>query len=723
MSRRAICGAILVAILVASFGAASGADGITAGEFKVDPPTLRCLGFRWYVDGDDNDNAKVEIKYRRQGSEEWGKALPLLRVHGEVADKDHRAYKCDNLFAGSILFLQPGTEYEVSLAMTDPDGGDAKRSFTVKTRAVPKAPEPVRTLHLYAPGTGGERLAPSFESLAKVVAELRPGDLLLVHPGMHEGNVKFKARGTPERPVVIRGTDRDACVIQGKPGSGKEATFNLWVSGSRHLFIEDLTLKGGEWAIRAGEGSEEGSSHLVVRRCRMLDVSTGLRTYTEKSDNWYVADNVIIGRNPKWYPRNSAKLSHTGINFYGRGHVICHNRIEKFWDCLAIANYGPPKKSRDLQCVAIDMYGNDLSQALDDCLETDFGCHNVRVWGNRIRDAHVGISCQPFYGGPVYMIRNDLCGLTYTGWKLHNWPSGIFMFHNTTVLGGRGFRSAELWQNATLRNNLFLGNEGYAMETGSPHPKTTLDYNGYRRTADPERFIKWKDWKGEYLRYASLKDFAEKAGHEAHGIMVDFDSFVKCAVPRKGATHGPEDFDLRLKQESPAVDAGLLLPNINEDHVGKAPDIGAYEFGAKAPHYGPRAEGAGAEPASEEPAGATSAPQKPPAGEQEAEKSAAARKAFAKLKAEIIKGASAGRRARVYVDMAGRPRRARVLSAGEEALKVSTGGLEVELKWSALSATRFYGIARRYSRDHAALYDYCVGHGLTEEAKREEPRR
>ena len=129
MRRRAAVGAALVvAVILGGVGIASGEDKVTAGDVKVDPPTPRCLGFRWYVEGDDNGNARAEMEYReyrKKGAEEWKRALPLLRVHGEVVDKDHGAFKCGNLFAGSILFLQPGTESDVRLELADPDGGVA----------------------------------------------------------------------------------------------------------------------------------------------------------------------------------------------------------------------------------------------------------------------------------------------------------------------------------------------------------------------------------------------------------------------------------------------------------------------------------------------------------------------------------------------------------------------------------------------------------------------
>jgi hypothetical protein len=49
--------------------------------------------------------------------------------------------------------------------------------------------------------------------------------------------------------------------------------------------------------------------------------------------------------------------------------------------------------------------------------------------------------------------------------------------------------------------------------------------------------------------------------------------------------------DLRLRPGSAAVDAGAVLPNINDDYKGAAPDLGAYELGQELPTYGPRPEG------------------------------------------------------------------------------------------------------------------------------------
>jgi hypothetical protein len=45
--------------------------------------------------------------------------------------------------------------------------------------------------------------------------------------------------------------------------------------------------------------------------------------------------------------------------------------------------------------------------------------------------------------------------------------------------------------------------------------------------------------------------------------------------------------DFYPAEDSPAIDkVTSILPNINDDFEGKAPDLGAIEFGKPMPHYG-----------------------------------------------------------------------------------------------------------------------------------------
>jgi hypothetical protein len=572
---------------------------VLPGRFIVDPPTLENLGFRWYIDGDSNRNATVTVSYRKKGEQTWKNALPMLRVHHEVVNQASGPHRVGNLFAGSVLFLQPATEYEVKFVMQDPDGGaPPPKIVTAATRGEARAWEGGRKLHVYPEGYSGERQRGSFSGLMAAYQEARPGDVILLHRGTYKtkGTYTLTKSGVAGRPIVFRGGIDGEAILEGE---GHETDL-LQITQADHLMFEDLTLRHARFAMDAGKKGGPGASGLVVRRCRIVDVIHGISTSSENSENWYIADNVLTGINPTWFPRPNVGYmspSHTGVNVYGRGHVVCYNRISRFSDALAIANFGVPLADAGKQAVSIDFYNNDLSFAQDDALETDYGCHNVRVYRNRCYNTHTGLSVQPLYGGPVYLIRNELYGITAITFKLHNYCAGIEAYHNTVACAIGGFMSFDRWQNGHFRNNLFLGGRSekrpdgsvrlaHAMSTGTISEYSTLDYDGYRDNGAGE-FIRWYDGRTRSV-YQSLEDFARATGHEKHGIMVDYDIFQKAGPPRMGIACDPGEYDLRLKPGSVAVDAGAPLPNVNDGFRGRAPDLGCYELDAEPPHYGPR---------------------------------------------------------------------------------------------------------------------------------------
>jgi hypothetical protein len=51
-------------------------NGVTAGDFRIDPPIN--LGFEWFIQGDENRNAAVTVSYRKKGESVWkvGSATP-----------------------------------------------------------------------------------------------------------------------------------------------------------------------------------------------------------------------------------------------------------------------------------------------------------------------------------------------------------------------------------------------------------------------------------------------------------------------------------------------------------------------------------------------------------------------------------------------------------------------------------------------------------------------
>src|SRR5262245_63238909 len=120
--------------------ALAAANKTSAKEFITEPPTLISLGFEWRIDGDDNRNATVAVSYRKKGEQAWKQGVPLLRIGNERINENALQYIVPNGFAGSILDLEPSTEYEARFVMSDPDGVDGKTEniVTVRTRFEPK---------------------------------------------------------------------------------------------------------------------------------------------------------------------------------------------------------------------------------------------------------------------------------------------------------------------------------------------------------------------------------------------------------------------------------------------------------------------------------------------------------------------------------------------------------------------------------------------------------
>ena len=612
---------------------------IVPGELVVEPPTLIYLGFEWAIaSGDDNRNSSVELSYRKSGERDWKTALPLLRLGGERVFEEYvyLDYTVPQMFAGSVLDLEPDTEYECRLLMKDPDGvkGKAERKVKVRTRPVPEAYSGGRVLHVYPPGYKGKREEPSFTGLKKayygsgggdwsVVSErtVKAGDIILVHAGLYkgqrlnysdplglpfDGTYVLTAKGTPERPITIKAAGDGEVIFDG------DGCFRLFdvMAADYHIF-EGLTVKNTDVAFYAGLKDVAGCSGLTVKNCRMEDVGIGVNTQFAGSKNFYIADNTMLGREDPyrligWFDPGvygaPPLTSYYGVKVYGSGHVVCHNYIAYFHDAICVCTHGSPDE--DNKCVAIDFYNNDIHMMGDDFIEADGGVHNIRVMRNRcFNAAQCGLSAQPVFGGPAYFIRNILYNVPWgVAFKFECQPSGLYILHNTIIAENR---KGPPHGNVRMINNLLLGTgkSNYELQRLCNNTSYSVyDYNGYRPNEGGVAQFVWNapqdgklvDYslernKGEQFR--SLSQFSRATGQEKHGILVGYDIFFDVSAPDPNNIHAvytADKFDFSLRPSSAAVDAGVRLPNINDSYKGSAPDMGALEQGNRKPLYGPR---------------------------------------------------------------------------------------------------------------------------------------
>lgn len=613
-------------------------NAVVAGRFNVEPPTLINLGFDWSITGDANRNATVEVQYRETGASQWKDALPLLRIGGEkiYRQRENLEYMVPHGFAGSILNLKPGTEYECRLTMKDPDGvsGQSVQTVKVSTRNEPKAYTGGRTLHVYPPGWTGAKLEPSFTGLLQayygaglgdwsVVWERRaqPGDIILIHAGLYksdrmnyidplmapfDGSYSLTLKGTPEKPITIRGAGDGEAIFD---GDGVGRLFDVMAS-ENHIF-ENLTIRNVDYAIFAGQKEVMGAKGLTVRNCRFEDVGFGVTTEFAGSRDFFIMDNIMLGRldryrligwsNPGVYGMHAMR-SYYGVKVYGQGHVVAHNSIAYFHDAIGISTYGTPDPTQ--LPVAIDIYNNDMHMSGDDFIETDGAAYNVRVMNNRgTNAAHGGLSSQPVFGGPIYFIRNIMYHVASgVSFKFSAKPAGMFVYHNT-VISEHVMRDPH--SNTHFRNNLFLGSDAPdrgILTLANATAYSDYDYDGFRPNrkggdqynwlspANPSQRL-YEPKPGDWKTFSTLGAMQKVTGQEQHGMEVDYDIFENLQGPdgsKRHAVYHSMDLNFRLKQGAKVIDAGVRLPTVNDDFAGRAPDLGALEFGKPEPIYGPR---------------------------------------------------------------------------------------------------------------------------------------
>jgi hypothetical protein len=546
----ALFGALLLSARLSV--AATSRNAVTAGEFLIEPPTLINLGFEWRIEGDDNRNAMVDVRYRKKGDTEWKSALPLFRLQQERINRDPLLdVIVPNMFAGSIMDLEPATEYECEFVMKDPDGarGQTRKLVTVRTRPEPMPFSGGRVFHVYPHGFKGAKQEPAFEGLlcayyltcsgtdwaTAARPRVKPGDTILVHAGQYrynryeytnnlsvstvpfDGTYYLTAKGTEDRPIAIKAAGDGEVIFD---GNGAFNLFNVKVAD--YTYFEGLTIRNTEIAIWAGTQFMNGSKGLTVKHCRFENIGMGVYTNYSGSSNFYIADNWFIGRNDPdhvigwagdfWAqfagPGSGQKFpppmpSYIAVKVYGPGHVIAYNYVANFHDGIDIETYEnpdgssaadgpkyPPKEYRDRRPVAIDFYNNYMTNFHDNPFETDGGMHNVRVMRNMMINSASHAFCnQPSNGGPVYWIRNIAYHLPGGSTRLTNGSAGV-LFYNNTILSETTAAAAS---NVHWRNNLFLGEntQPALFDVNTFTNYTSSDYNGFRPNPGAPSAFQW----------------------------------------------------------------------------------------------------------------------------------------------------------------------------------------------------------------------------------------
>jgi len=538
--------------------------------------TIHSLGFEWDIEGDDNHDGACSVRYRAVGDCLFRDALPLMRGDYAWHYHDEQAEGPANLLAGSVMFLTPGTTYEVVLELSDPDGGHAMRVVEVETRAIPVKPTGGSTWHV-VPGSGGGTGSASdpFQGIPAADAVVQPGDVVLLHQGTYPGTQDLTTPGASGNRILWQSA-----------GDGPVQLEYLRVLAS-HLWVDGLTfVRNADTNGLRGSGAV---SDVVVTGNSFTGYHYSINLSDETS-GWVITDNTIVGdKAPGVGLGDSGDFGGEGVELgHSVGQVVAYNSISQVSDGVSYALRN------------CDIYGNDIFDTADDGIEPDYGFANVRIWGNRIHDvAAYPLSFQPQKLGPWYFVRNQIAGANHGIFKFRTQDRLVFV-NNTFVNWGTLVSHAHYLMKSLSRNNLYIsadgagaiwgGSDSYGSAPNYHNPaqwepswNTDVDYDGFDWSGASTAFR----WNANQDTYPDLASFAAAVGIEEHGVVVDknviFEDFFvpssRAAVPRQ---------QLTLQAGSNAVDSGASLPNVADVFEGSAPDLGAHELGAVPPHYGPR---------------------------------------------------------------------------------------------------------------------------------------
>lgn len=335
----------------------------------------------------------------------------------------------------------------------------------------------------------------------------------------------------------------------------------------------------------------DSSSENLIQDCAFYYCNTGVALKNESSNNTVQA-STFMDDLAHWhfsYTKTSAGWDYhqqietggvyTTARYTGRGLVVRDNYMEGLFDG---AHFGPWVEVNPITSES-DFIGNTVIDIADDFIETDGYSRNVRIIDNFMDRSLSGISLAQALDGPTFIIRNviansGVCHATtdpydyeYEGYpvKTNGGPkpdigSGpVFFYHNsvwTSDPKSRAFlvKSAK-WRVLVFRNNIWCG---MAQGLDAWHPPLSpldWDYDDIYNASGPFMVLKPDV-------YRTIEDARTKRGVFANCISTD----PEFTDAQQG--------DFNLKPSSPCIDAGVVVPGINDGRFdGEAPDLGAFE--------------------------------------------------------------------------------------------------------------------------------------------------
>lgn len=549
-------------------------NAISPGSIRTDA-TFEHISVLYEISGDANLNSALQINYRLNGSgSAFQPAAMTMRAHpGLVIDGTTTSR---NYHAGSVMFLQAGTSYDIQLILSDPNGGGITTTIVATTKSIPQPSISANTKYI-VPGNGGGTGTTNnpFQGIQAAIITAQPGDHFILRSGEYDP-FSFTTNGTASQPIVFESETPHTAIINGNGINSGIVILGSTNVPIQHIIIDGLIITDGSIGIDA-----QSTQFLTVRNCLISNVNFGVYNRRENGleRDQYITNNYFVGRTT--WPQSGIP-GDRAIDLRGNNNVVSHNSIRNFAD--GVSTDGPPYETS----YSMDIHHNDIINMVDDFIEVDGTIANTRIYNNSGFNSRAGISVAPVFGGPVYIFRNELFNIGISAFKMNRSPSGIIIAHNTISNLDNAMSSPSGWQNTYSRNNVVFASrycfEEFGLIAGS---NDDWDYGAYKSTRGG--MTNTEEFKWDNIRYATVPILQASGILEANAIQVEFSDFNDISLPfSKSISYDPSDRDFMPVAGSPVINSGAIINNLNDPFViDNQPDRGALEFGMPLPNYGP----------------------------------------------------------------------------------------------------------------------------------------
>lgn len=568
----------------------SGSDlGVYLGTLSHDgPATPEQIALYLPITGALPAWATATVRYSTDGAV-WADAHPLYRI---VPAYSSTPAAVSAAFAGVIVDLQPGTQYEVEVTVSD-GVNSTVQTLLHTTRALPAAAGSA-TIAITAGSTAAQ--------IQSAINGASPGDVVEFANATYSLStpVQINVSGTEAQPIYIRGASRAGVTLSAASGEA------FYLVGASHLVIENMTIQGsgsdsGTAASSVGIKSWNGAAadRITIRNVTMTGVDRAV-TLPALAQQALVYDCAFTGNN-LWnttFLESNITWNDDGVMLAGSGNCAFNNDIAGFGDSFSV-NDGATN-------VGCHFYRNRVSFTCDDGFEADYAVRNITFYDNRIQNSMTFVSCDPLYAGPLFVFRNVSINTGRAPYKLNDTQAGMF-FYNNTVVRQLGYGSGDTWpwvqfnngalRNWGYRNNILVckgdaGGKLLAIEASGNDP-IDFTHNAWY----PDGAIWWSISGGSFASLATAKAgigataavFGAATKRHENDLISEADPFATDVT--LGATYDVQvttEYEPALDAASTLKAAGVAIAGITDGYSGAAPDIGAVIAGRSAPVVGDR---------------------------------------------------------------------------------------------------------------------------------------